>query len=529
MPSPEFGNITLTIENIITYTECSNYTLPSFVDYVNRTERIDEQVFVEFDLSGAPNDTSIFLNGIDLTQDMANFDGVWLLVPADDPVALATLTIANFCGATNSGFSGTFNMTTRATLREAGVVASESESEVVVVNVLPLAQCSVTNSVIADEDQVAEIEWGRLFNDALVPLDNGFATGSGNNPDPETYIQFEITLPADTPTYSYNVADSTFGTATDGAGFQPVGAGTALLRLVGDGNSTDRVYTIRSSIRPEGEGASETQLLALTRTELQTIDTDIRAVLDDLRITIGPEHTDEDGAIGFSATSADVNYDVLAGVGAADIRTCSVSGGAALTVRAIADDPTLDIVDPSPATVLEDEDNIPLCIQAYASADNSTLDNSEVLSVRLTIPIQPLVFPVPSSSAIGEIIYNGVLPAGVTISNQAEGVWLIEATGPDPITRENRLNSALCADPANPSTSLLLFDPRFGFAGVENILVEAITTEQATGNQVAQKTATVAANLTVSIDPLADPPDVEVKGNAIGKEDVSAQLLHVQM
>ena len=301
-----------------------------------------------------------------------------------------------------------------------------------------------------------------------------------------------------------------------------MGNGTALLQLVGDGTSSDRVYTIRSTILPQGENATEAELLGLTRTQLQTIDADIRAVLDDLRITVGPEHTDEDGAIGFSATSADVNYEVLAGAGSADSTTCSVMGGAALTVRAVADDPVITVLDPSPDTELEDEGDIPLCIQAFASDDNNATDNSEVLSVRITIPIEPLVFPVPDNTAIGTIYYNGTLPAGVTITLQSEGVWLIEATGADPISRQNLLNSVLCADTSTPSTSLLLFDPREGYAGVENLLIEAITTEQATGtNQVAQRTATVATNLTISVDPVADTPTVEVKGNAIGLEDVS--------
>ena len=202
-------------------------------------------------------------------------------------------------------------------------------------------------------------------------------------------------------------------------------------------------------------------MLELTRAELNTIEADLRATLDDLQLSLGPEHTDEDGAIVFRSTVADVNFDVNDGAGDVSILTCEETS--VFRVLAVADTPVLNIVDPSPPSVLLDGDNIPLCINVIASPDNATDDNSETLSVRITVPLDN-----STNAPIGQIVYNGTLPDGVTITSVSDGVWLIEADGATPAERQDLLNSVLCDSPS----SLLQLDPSDGFAGSVDVEVE---------------------------------------------------------
>ena len=147
-----------------------------------------------------------------------------------------------------------------------------------------------------------------------------------------------------------------------------------------------------------------------------------------------------------------------------------------------------------------------LCFNVSASPDN--VDNSETLSVRITVPLDPA-----TNTSIGQIVYSGSLPPGVTITNVTDspGVVLIEADGPSPAARQALLNSVLCSSPFG----VLELDPAVGFAGTVDLQVDLIVTEGATGSdQVVTKTATVSDVITVSvINPSAAPsiqPSAEI-------------------
>ena len=467
-----------------------------------------------------PDNFAVFLGGAEVTAK----DGDWLLIPADD---LSTLRIEN-----QLRYSGSFQLTFRATLRDNGVLASQSDPEIVTVDVLPIAQCATTSPTIADEDQ-GVIFWGSEFNSSFNPIDRG--NGLGNNAETETVIEMQIVVPADTPAdpdppFTYTVEDSTFGPlSVDGQ--TTSGVGTAEITYNIDANSV-RTFTIRSTnANVAAGGASDpNDLVLLDQATRDAIEDDIRATLALFELSLGPNHTDVDGAIVFNYAMADVNLDVNGGSGSASINNACTSTNT-LRVRAIADEPSLNIIEPTPAKGLEDAENIPLCFEALASADNGDFDNSEVLSVRITVPFAEIIRPVADNTAIGSIVYNGTLPDGVNITYEdpANGVWLIEADVPapnasTPTTRQDLLNSVLCADPLNPTTSLLQFDPREGFAGSADLIIEAITTERATGSQVLEPTASVNSTIRIAVDPVADTPTVESKGNAIGDEDVSVDL-----
>ena len=123
------------------------------------------------------------------------------------------------------------------------------------------------------------------------------------------------------------------------------------------------------------------------------------------------------------------------------------------------------MIDPASAAT-EDGANIALTINAGNSPD---ADNSETLSVRITVPTDEL-------GAVGTIV--GTPPAGDTLTNQGGGVYLVTATGADNATREAALDSFL-------NGGGIAFDPRTNWSGsltgTNGLRVEAISTEGAVG------------------------------------------------
>jgi hypothetical protein len=359
------------------------------------------------------------------------------------------------------------------------------------------------------------------------------ASVEGNNPEIETITEVKIEIQENEPGVQEFILDGFFANLTEDILFAnlPNGtvavpdAGTAVIFFV----EADRSYEIRSTLVPNGAATTDEELLAFDQETRETAMADILTALALFSFEVGPEHNTEEGELIVSVTTADVNFDVLNGVGLADSKTNTWEP---LRVRAIADTPTLTVVNPAPTVVLEDEGNIPLSITVETSDDNSDVDNSEVLSVVITLPIQDIVFPLPGSSAIGSIEFDGTLPDGVTITNTGEGVFLIEADPSDstPLEREQLLNDVL-------ESGNLVFNPRDGWGETlvddEGLRVDLISTERESGQHISpgdvggddgdSRTETVTLFIGVEVTPVADIPNVESKGNAIGREDVSIQ------
>lgn len=164
----------------------------------------------------------------------------------------------------------------------------------------------------------------------------------------------------------------------------------------------------------------------------------------------------------------------------------------------------------------EDSNSISLFLNVTNSADR---DGSEVMSVRITVPKE-------SGSLIGSI--GGNRPTGVTITNEGNGKYLIQATGNGSSAREALLNSFL-------STGALEFIPRQNWAGNNTLRVDVISTES--GPEIAggafggadgdSKTETVTTWIPLRVRPVADRPDVvidQVKANAGGYEDTAIPI-----
>eukprot|EP00977_Amphora_coffeiformis_P007241 scaffold1569_cov171-Amphora_coffeaeformis.AAC.27 len=209
MPSPEFGDVNITVPNRIEYHEDDPFDISSFVDYVDRIPRNDEAVFLEIDLTDAPEGTVIRLNGTVIDQnDPINVDGVWLKIPVD--ANLTTLTVENY-----RYYSGTYNISVRGTLRENGVAVSNSTEEIVIVDVIPKADCIGRSNRVRVPEDAGNITWGySFFDDGFRAEDFAQEVDLGNNPLSERFIEIQITIPAPslntTPPFEITVEDDRF-------------------------------------------------------------------------------------------------------------------------------------------------------------------------------------------------------------------------------------------------------------------------------------------------------------------------------
>ena len=505
-PSPEFGELELVVPANFTLNEDERLDLSGFVDYIDRVPRGDEEINLE--VSNYPEGTKFFLGSREIDTIV---DGA-LLIPATD---LSELTMQ----APND-FSGRFTIDVRATLRENGiVVVSTDPVENLLVDVLPVADNTGTVRMSVVEDQSGPILLGSEIRDRFEIQD--VATSAGNNNVNETIIEFRIKIPEDTDVFNHTVGGF-FGDLT-GTG-KVAGEGTA--EIIFDATPAVREYIIRSTIVPNGADSNSTELLGISQSERETASTDILATLALFELSaIGPAHTDLDGDLTVTAVTADVNTEVSSEdspLGAADTTETTWKP---LRVQAIADKPTVQVISPAGTITEEDDENIPLFINVTSSAD---VDDSEVLSVKITIPKEMIFSPVEALTPIGEIQYIGDLPEGVTLTLVEDNAWLIEADGDSPSIREMRLNEVL-------SEGNLVFNPRFGWAGKimdeDGLFVELISTERANNDQVAppefggedgdSKREADSAYIGIEVIAVADVPTVEIKGNAIGLEDVS--------
>ncbi|MCH9806097.1 MAG: type I secretion C-terminal target domain-containing protein [Alphaproteobacteria bacterium] len=197
----------------------------------------------------------------------------------------------------------------------------------------------------------------------------------------------------------------------------------------------------------------------------------IRTALDTLNVQAPPE-SDVNFQLNVSATTTDN-----------DASTNTTNWAHDVIVQAYADTPGIDADD-----ITGDEDTaVALTIRADRSSDGNT-DNSEELSVRLTLPqeggnpigevvaIDTGPFTVSTVGAVTTI--TGAATGDVTITDQGGGVYLVEGPGTG-----NAANDEAALD-AVLTGGVLTFDPRpqfsGSFTGVNGIKVEAISTEAAT-------------------------------------------------
>ncbi|MEZ5851983.1 MAG: type I secretion C-terminal target domain-containing protein [Hyphomicrobiaceae bacterium] len=440
-----------------------------------------ETRYIEIDTTSIPTGTAFSSGGATVGSVVT---AGWLRIPESAFGALQITPPANY--------SGQITLSVRGVIVDGSSSGSTTATTAVTpltVTVAPVADGITAPGRSTGVEDINPIAFGATLSSTtsgIRPLDNG--TGTGNNTTSETLARVVLDFADDTPTLTYAVT-----------------AGATIGSAVVDFNTTLRTYTITSTIIT---GAADPALLS--QTDRAQAETDIRATLAGFTVAMGPTHSDVNGGILVTATTLDVNGGVAA--------TLDSSFNHSLRVQAVADTPTLAVVDPV-TPVSEDGANIALTIDAGNSVDT---DNSETLSVRITVPTDAL-------GPVGAIV--GTPPAGVTLADMGGGVYLVTASGADNATREALLDGFL-------NGGGIAFDPRSNWSGsltgTNGLKIEAISTEAANGNEVASwlfggsdgtsKTETVVDYIDIVVSPVADAPSV--KGNAVGLED---SLIRVPM
>lgn len=180
-----------------------------------------------------------------------------------------------------------------------GQAIKSTEPQIVNVNVFPVADRIKEPTVdytVGVEDG-APVPFGNTLTGMRV-RDNG-STKKGNNPETETFSKVRLQVPADSATVIYNVTAGSFLPPSYEAGDYN-GESTAKISY----NSNDRVYEITSSIV-----ADAPEIANISLADRKTASNDIMTTLSAFAVTIGPEHTDDNGIINVVATTLDVNLD----------------------------------------------------------------------------------------------------------------------------------------------------------------------------------------------------------------------------
>jgi len=387
-------------------------------------------------------------------------------------------------------YSGTINLTVRAAVVDDSAtndVTTTTATQTIAVDVVPVADPITGPNRSTGVEDNGPVAFGNRIANNLTMTDT-VVGGPGEGGD-ETVSQLVLRVPADTATQTYSMSGANVP-GTDGT---INGFGSARVELSTDG-SGNRTYTITSIIIT---GAAD--LGTLTDAQRDQADADIKNTLRTFNVEMGPTHSDLEGSIAVTATALDVKN--------GHSSTQDSSSNHQIRIQAVADTPTIS-ASAIDATVAEDGGATRLAINPGRSPDE---DGTETLSVRITVPSDTL-------GPVGTI--TGSPTGTVTLTHQGNGVYLVEATGADVATREAALDAFL-------NGGGLSFDPRNDFAGSVDLTIASISTEAATGNQLANgtlggadgtsKTETVETTVTVDVTPTVDAPSV--KGNAIGNED----------
>ncbi|EFL87465.1 type I secretion C-terminal target domain-containing protein, partial [Ahrensia sp. R2A130] len=211
----------------------------------------------------------------------------------------------------------------------------------------------------------------------------------------------------------------------------------------------------------------------------------------------GPEAGLQDTLDTFSLTppaqsDVDIPVRIIATTEDADGSTNSRTSNRNIRVRAVADTPD------GTANNISGQEDMAIVLNLMA-IDSVDTDGSEILSVRL--------FDLPAGSVVG-----GSTAGGVEYMRSGND-WIV--TAPDTAT----LNAAL---------SSATYTPPNDFSGVVSASMEVISTESATGNQVAVPTASVVRTFDITVAQVADAPELRVTNateGAAGLEDTPIRLV----
>jgi hypothetical protein len=444
--------------------------------YFNNTGEIDtdgsEETLLEIEMSSYPAGTRFFSGGALLDTEV---NVGYLQIPESAVGSLDILPPLDF--------SGPIVLSTRGVIIDRTTsddVTKISAPQVLTVVVLPEAdKFTFPLESVGTED--TPVQFGTTLATIMV-IDNGSTTG--NNAETETLSEIVLEVPLDTALTIYRMS----GTFVPVTNVTLSGSGTAQVNLV---TEAERVYTLTSTIITDAADIAQ-----LSQADRELAEADIRATLDTFEVEMGPTHTDQNGVIGVRATTLDVN----AGISNSNERGFKHI----IRIRAVADTPGLIVANPVGPFPVEDGANIPLNITVVRSADD---DGSETLSVRITVPND-------GNGQIGTI--TGVIPADVTLTDKGSGVYLVTTAGSTPQARETAFNGFLNGGGVE-------FHPRPNFSGsyngTEGLLIEAISTEAASGIEVMLASATFSDRIDINVLPAADPATVFVKANAVGWED----------
>ena len=197
-------------------------------------------------------------------------------------------------------FSGTLPLRMRGTIVDfsmSGQAVNSTEPQIVNVNVYPVAdnvkQPSVDYTVrVEDSDPIP-------FGATLVGVrvkDNG-NTRRGNNPETETFSKVHLKLPADSASVIYSVTAGSYLPAGYAHGIY-AGDETAQIKY----DSDLREFEIYSTIIRDAADVG-----SLSLEDRKTASNHIMTTLAEFAVSIGPEHTDDNGSIDVVVTTLDVN------------------------------------------------------------------------------------------------------------------------------------------------------------------------------------------------------------------------------
>ncbi len=205
-------------------------------------------------------------------------------------------------------------------------------------------------------------------------------------------------------------------------------------------------------------------------------------------------------------SQSDTNFSLSVAITTTDNDASSIIDSYVHTVivQAVADIPSVT----AGAVTTSEDIGLALIINAGRSIDDGASDNSETLSVRITVPSD-------GTGPVGTL--TGTPSAGVTLSDLGGGVYMVTATGPDPAAREFLIDSFI-------NGGALTFTPREQWSGVltgtAGIRVDVISTESESGGELAPlgsegapngtdgptQTETLTTYLDVTVAPVVDLP-----------------------
>jgi len=282
-------------------------------------------------------------------------------------------------------------------------------------------------------------------------------------------------------------------------------------------NAATNVITITSSIIENARQANTLNLL--TQTDQIKAEADIRFVLQGIKAVPGIAQSDTDEAVLVSISTIDVNP-VLQEFA----ESSCTSHTHDVIVAAYADLVTVTIpTQPLTGTYTEDDvrptvpwkpNGIPLSINVEASVDNT--DDSEDLSVLITVP-----FDSSYGGPIGtlNLLTNSQINRSVKTNGAGELEYTITSKATTAAQQRDDLNAFF--------SNQLFFTPAENWSGLRQIKVELTTTEtpsETGAKEVDLKSQTSTALITVEVLPIADAPIIEIKGNAIGYEDIPMEV-----